>query len=339
MTDFLHPVNHSPELAAALAALRVVAGTAGLALAAPPTPLTGGFWAEMWTLDLAGTDGAIADRVVLRLAPNADHALWETTMQRAVAEQGFPTPRILAAGTPTATAGPWSVMELATGHPLMAGLSGAGAIAKLPRLARALPRQLATAAAQLHALDPGPVSDALTAAIGQPVGLDGLIQHLRDRLATIGAGELASHLDALLNTRAAPGPDVVCHGDLHPFNVLTDHGRLTVLDWTASQIAEREYDLSYTALLVSSPPLSVPGSVRPVINGAARWLARRFLTEYARLTPSHTVDAARLAWFHRLHTIRILMEVAEWEATGSVDDHGDHPWLIMRPSLEAGLRS
>ncbi len=331
------PVNTSPEFAAALDALRHRAGTVELALAAAPTPLTGGFWAEMWILDLTATNGALPDRVVLRLAPNAEHARWETTVQRAVAEQGFPTPSILAAGAASETVGPWSVMQLATGHPLMAGLSGAGAIAKLPHLARALPRQLATAAAQLHALDPGPVRDALTAATGQPVGLDGLIEHLGARLTTIGAVALGAHLDALVSTRPSPGPEVVCHGDLHPFNVLTDGGRLTVLDWTAAQIAEREYDLSFTSLLVSSPPLSVPGPVRPAINGAARWLARRFLTEYARCAPSHAVDEARLAWYHRLHTIRILMEVAEWEAVDPLDDHRGHPWLIMRASLEDDL--
>ena len=338
MTDSPHPVNTSPELGAALDALRNLAGTTALALAAPPSPLTGGFWAQMWTLDLAGTGGAIPDRVVLRLAPNAEHAVWETTVQRAVSEQGFPTPRILVAGAPTKTTGPWSVMDLATGHPLMAGLSGAGAIAKLPQLARALPRQLATAAAQLHALDPAPVRDALVAAIGTPVGIDGLIEHLSARLDAVAASRLRSHLRALVRTQPSLGSEVVCHGDLHPFNVLIDDGRLTVLDWTAAQIADREYDLSFTSLLVSTPPLAAPAPMRPAINGAARWLARRFMKEYARLAPSHTIDGVRLAWYHRLHVVRILTEVAEWEAVGPLDAHRGHPWLIMRAALERELR-
>jgi len=119
------------------------------------------FWAEMWTLPLTQPAGPLPARVVLRLAPDAQAAARKTAVQAAVAAQGYPTPLIHASETANGDLRAWSVMDFATGQPLLAGLNGLRALTSLPRLATGLPDTLARAAVELHQLDPEPVEAEL----------------------------------------------------------------------------------------------------------------------------------------------------------------------------------
>ncbi|MEQ1702352.1 MAG: hypothetical protein ABMA25_19755, partial [Ilumatobacteraceae bacterium] len=49
------------------------------------------------------------------------------------------------------------------------------------------------------------------------------------------------------------------------------------------------------------------------------------------------VNPERLAWGHAVHALRALVEIASWEAANQIDERAGHPWLAMRPSLEAHL--
>ena len=60
---------------------------------------------------------------------------------------------------------------------------------------------------------------------------------------------------------------VVCHGDLHPFNILDHGGALVVVDWTGAVVADPCFDLAFTELLLANPPLALPKQLAPV--GAA----------------------------------------------------------------------
>jgi aminoglycoside phosphotransferase (APT) family kinase protein len=127
---------------------------------------------------------------------------------------------------------------------------------------------------------------------------------------------------------------VITHGDLHPFNVLADGEHLTLLDWTAAQIADRAYDLAFTALLVASPPLDAPPALRPVIGAAARQLSRRFLARYQHHSGT-PLDRERLGWFTTMHATRILCDVADWQSAAAVDRRDDHPWHGLAGSMGA----
>ena len=128
-------------------------------------------------------------------------------------------------------------------------------------------------------------------------------------------------------------PLVVCHGDLHPFNVLADGDQTVVLDWTAGQIAHPAYDLAFTHLLLADPPLNAPKAVRPIINAAARRIANRFITTYRKIAP-HPIDPVTLDWYRGLQGCRILTDLAGWRAAGELDAHHGHPWLAMEASLK-----
>ena len=144
-----------------LAALRA-SGAPDLEFDGLPSHLSGGFWADMWTLRTTeGTRAHLPAKLVLRFAPDAQMAVWETAFQAGVAEQGFPTPQIRAFNLePRVNRRPWCVMDHADGTPLLGGLNGLRAVAAFPRLATGLPDTLARAAAALHRLDTQPVEAA-----------------------------------------------------------------------------------------------------------------------------------------------------------------------------------
>jgi aminoglycoside phosphotransferase (APT) family kinase protein len=130
---------------------------------------------------------------------------------------------------------------------------------------------------------------------------------------------------------------VICHGDLHPFNLLLDaDGIVTVLDWSASLIAPRAYDIAFTSLLLTEPPASLPGPLRRVVRGIGRRLAARFLRsdeQYSQVK----IEPETLAHLHAVVCLRALVEVAHWVAGGVVDERGGHPWLTNGASFASRL--
>jgi aminoglycoside phosphotransferase (APT) family kinase protein len=225
------------------------------------------------------------------------------------------------------------VMDLATGDPLLGGLDGAGAIAALPRLARRLPDALAEAMASLHRLDPAPVRARITEAGTGGLGLDAVVAGHRSAALACGRDDLVAVADWLIAHPPAPSPEVVCHGDLHPFNLLVDAGgNVTVLDWSAGVVAPAAYDVAFTGLLLAEPPVAVPRVLRPFVRGAGRWLARRFRRAYTRRTGVE-VDQASLRWFEAVVCMRALIEVAGWVAASVTEDRRGHPWLESGPAF------
>ena len=57
---------------------------------------------------------------------------------------------------------------------------------------------------------------------------------------------------------------------------------MTVLDWSTALLAPRAHDVGFTSLLLSEPPLRVPGWQRPLVRLSGRVLARRFVRDYQR---------------------------------------------------------
>lgn len=125
----------------------------------------------------------------------------------------------------------------------------------------------------------------------------------------------------------------MCHGDLHPFNLLVDtDGTVTVLDWSAGLLAPGTYDVAFTGLLLAEPPVSVPRLLRPLVRRAGGWLAGRFRRAYSRHMGVE-LDADALRWFEGVVCLRALVEVAGWVTAGVADERGGHPWLVSGPAF------
>ena len=152
-----------------------------------------------------------------------------------------------------------------------------------------------------------------------------MLESLRTTADALGRADLAAAAAWLQAHRPDAEPVVVCHGDMHPFNLLVDdRGATTVLDWSAAMLAPGTYDLGFTSLVVASPPLVVPRALRPVIAAAGRALSRRFVRAYERAA-GRPVDRASLAWHQGVVCVRALVEVAGWVAAGTIEGRDGHP--------------
>ena len=309
----------------------------GTTLTADPDPLAGGFWAAMYRLRLSGQPPSVPDDVVFRIAPDGAMGAKELAVQRTLAEQGFPTPPIRLSGpADEEVAGAWSVMDFADGSSPLSDLNGFGALRGARGLLRDLPRLLAAAMAGLHALDPGPTSAEVSAAAPSVAWRAGaLLEHFEVAASTLGRADLVQVVQSLAATRPAGGGEVICHGDLHPFNLLVDtDGHTTVVDWTGAICAEPAYDVAFTALLLANPPLDAPGPLSAVIARVGRVLSGRFVAAYRLLAPEADLEA--IGWYQGLHGARILLDAAAHEAAHGAGRDG-HPFAALVPAATAAV--
>jgi aminoglycoside phosphotransferase (APT) family kinase protein len=320
-----------------LTTLRTVTCIPSLEYTGPTARLTGGFWAELVAFRLTGAPEGLTGELVARVMPDPALARKETIIQADVAAHGFPTPQVRLSGGPETGLGrAFMVMDRADGAPLLDGLDGMGALVSFPRLAARVPDTLATVMAHLHRLDPATVRELLHDG-SAPASVPALISAAGDSAAALGRHDLVGAAEWLAANPPVSEPDVVCHGDLHPFNVLVDaHGRVTVLDWSAALIGSRAYDVAFTSLVLAEPPLVVPRAVRPLLQAAGRWLSRRFVRRYTRDSGTH-IDPASLRWHQGVVCLRALVEVAHWAGAGELDSRRGHPWLVCGPAFAARL--
>ncbi|MFF2751281.1 phosphotransferase family protein [Kitasatospora sp. NPDC058048] len=111
--------------------------------------------------------------------------------------------------------------------------------------------------ARIHALDVA----WPRASIEEPTSRDW--PELAARAAATGqpwAGELASHVETFLaiaqfvDTCERPGPVVLTHGDIQPWNLLAREGRPVVLDWELAGMLDLSGELGSTALSLAKGP-------------------------------------------------------------------------------------
>jgi aminoglycoside phosphotransferase (APT) family kinase protein len=316
--------------------LRAAAGRPDLEYERPPEPLRGGFWAELLTFSLACPPDGWPAELVARLMPDPRPARKETIVQRAVAAAGYPTPLVRASGGPDDGLGrAFIVMDRAAGRPALSGLDGGLTLAVARRVLQ-VPVMLATVMARLHALDPDLVRGELETVREAPVTMPALLAALAWLAGEYGRPDLAGAAGWLADHPPRPAPEVICHGDLHPFNLLDDGGQVTVLDWSTALLASRGYDAGFTSLLLSEPPVRVPGWQRPLLRRFGRVLARRFLRDYQRRAGT-TIEPGELRWYQAVTCLRALVEVAGWVQDGTASAHAGHPWLASGPAFARRL--
>jgi aminoglycoside phosphotransferase (APT) family kinase protein len=297
----------------------------------------GGFWAELFSFSLADPPEAWPAELVARLMPDPGTARKERIVQTAVAGAGFPTPFVRVSGGPDRGLGrAFMVMDRAAGRSALSGLDGTLTPAAVPRLLRQIPGSLAGSMARLHALDPDLVRGELEQVCEVPVTVPGLVSVLARSAAESARPDLARAACWLSDHPPAPAPDVICHGDFHPFNLLADGDRITVLDWSTSLLAPRAYDAAFTTVLLSEPPLRVPGWQRPLILVVGRLMARRFVRGYQQRS-AVTIEPGELRWHQAVVCLRALVEVASWVHQGVADAHAGHPWLLCGPAFARRL--
>jgi aminoglycoside phosphotransferase (APT) family kinase protein len=324
-----------------LQTLRASTGRADLEFAAPPTPLSGGFYAEMVRFRLADPPAALDRDLVARIVPNPAAGAWEATIQRAVADQGFATPAIRLTVDEAGPLGRYLiVMDAIDGQPPMAGL-GIGTIARqIPNLVRHLPDQLARIAADLHSLDAEPLTGQLDALDTPfPKTTAGFIEEQAGYADALSRPDIAAAAQRLVDAEPRSSVRVITHGDLHPFNLLVTADGTSLIDWTVARVAHPGFTLGFTDLMLANPPIPLPKAGTALLRPVGRNIAKRFLSTYRALTDGTpaAVDDENLDWHRKVHALRILVELAGWDANGT-RPAGGHPWLILEPVSLRELR-
>ena len=298
-------------------------------------PMSGGFWASMHRVRVTGQPDGVPAEVVVRFAPHSMMGAKEAEVQRAVAGQGFATPRVWLSYPDAVRDGWWSVMDFCSGPPLLSDLDGVAVLRGAPRLYRSVPNQLAVTMAALHRLNPQPITSAVRRAAPDVAwSVPDVLAGIRSDAADVGRTDVVAAVDRLGATRPQPERKVVCHGDLHPLNILDADGGPVVLDWTGAVHAEPAYDVAFTELLLANPPIALPRSTAAAVRFAGRLLARRFIAAYARANPD--VSLANVGWFRALHSARVIVDVTALRARHG-PDAGGHPWRFMAPIAATSL--
>lgn len=289
---------------------RVVSTACGLpvTLAGPPTRLSGGFWAQIWGVELTEAPPPFDRPMVLRIRPDRTAGLREAVVQRVVAEVGFPTPRVLTAGTVNGLREAYIVMERINGRTPLGGLRLGPELVGLPKLLRHLPTMLATTANSLHQVNPELLRSALIEAGIESLQSNNPFRPSVERAAIecppAGFAKLIQWLD---DHTPVHGAGVICHGDLHPLNVLVDdRGATWLLDWTTATIGPREMDIGLTAGLLRCAPIDVPKPLRPIVQRITNRLAESFIDKAGRTA---ALDRAAVDWWEALQHGRCLAEL------------------------------
>lgn len=271
-----------------------------------PAQIFGGFDTAIFGFALA-SDTRHAGRYVVRIfrsPEDATRAADEAALQGAIASLGFPAPAIIAFEAASDVLGaPFIVMARIPGVVMLDALIG-------PRMG-AMAALLGRTHAQLHALDASAFRRAAEAAGGRgPASADGFLQ---ERAAAIERCRLDGLRPALAwlekHRPPARAPDVICHGDFHPLNVLVQDGEVTgVVDWGWVAIAPAEFDVGSTIALLNYAPVSLPRALLPLVRFLRGMITRRYLRAYTALRP---LDPGALRYYEALRLTDFLAEAGE----------------------------
>jgi aminoglycoside phosphotransferase (APT) family kinase protein len=278
-----------------------------LEFAERPTRLTGGFDTQIFAFRLGGAPRVFAGPLILRLL-DAHHeptrALRERATQNALADLGYPAPRVLlASADDSLLGGAFLIMQRVAGQPLPKG--GIGAMASV----------LADLHARLHDVDPVAFLRAVTHEGLEPRSFmfDAHLAQLADRASRGGLGGLEDGLEWLARRRPPrPEPRAVCHGDFHPYNILMADGGVTgVLDWPHAIVADPAFDVATTLVILKLVPMKVaalPARLRWLANAARPLLVGGYLRRYRRRRP---LDREKLAYYEAAACMKALVRAGE----------------------------
>jgi aminoglycoside phosphotransferase (APT) family kinase protein len=268
-----------------------------------PTPVTGGFDTRIFSFKLKGASNELSRPLILRLfkVSSQNRAIFESAVQNAVVDAGYPAPQVFFTCTDESVlGGSFMIMEFIHGQTMV----------NMP--VENVPEMLAKTHLHLHSIDADSVRNSLEVA-----GIHQERYSIEDRL-----GWLVEQIESPSFEWLQPGlrwivknrpedPDrlVVCHGDFHPINILTKDGEVSgVVDWSSFLVCDPAYDIGITKVLVTVAALSIFPEVPKVY-----WVQfiNRYYDYYQRECP---VDPVHVEYYEAFRCLKALLEGAEGHA-------------------------
>ncbi len=308
-----------------LAHLRAESGMDTTAFADNPVRLLGGFDTLIFAFNLAGVTNELAGPLVIRLfseTGGAGQARKETVFQNAMADAGYPVPRVVIPGGERKIGGrPFNVMERVQGHSLMEEMMGD------PEATARVIDQLAHTQSELHTAPSSGVADSLreSGIAAEEFRIVGQLRYVQRCIADPALTHLEPIVAWLIENRPDERDELsICHGDFHPGNVMVDGGRVSgVLDWPGALLADAEYDVAITLVLMTvAGPSLVPDAPPGVFDA----FAAAHLDSYSR---RRTLDAERLRYYRAQRTIRAFIRGTAARTPGvdpELAPRDQYPW-------------
>ena len=296
--------------------IRDAVGDDAVEFAEAPAPISRGFDTEIQMLRLSGAPPELDAPLVARIFRDGEtgRPAFETAVQNAIADQGYPAPRVfLHDSGENAIGRPIMLMQRMPGVPLLDVLGPSPILWRLPGL-------VSRAAAALHALDPEPLRRAFNE-LGQvdratPEGVERSTREVVERLGHASLLQLADWLEE--NRPSRDLPQVICHNDFHPINLMADGGRVSgVVDWSTATLGPAELDLGVSHVIVNEGPIEdigLPRPAVPLIRLYRIWAGRRIDREYEKL---RSVDWDLVGYYEVLRVFHAFSEIAKTRAGGS----------------------
>ena len=272
-----------------------------------PSRISGGFDTRIFAFRLSGAPPAFAGSLILRLLDrhhDPARAMRERATQNALVELGYPAPGVLFAGIDAAPlGGAFLIMERLAGKPLPE--------VRLLGMARVV----ADLQARLHDLD----ADAFLRRLArddlapQSFTFDAHLEQLANRVERFSLAGLAPGIEWLRQRQPTPGGrGAVCHGDFHPYNILMAADRVTgVLDWPHAVVADPEFDVATTLVILKLVPMEVSDLSAPfrwLANAARPLLVAAYLRGYRH---RRELDRGKVAYYEAAACMKVLVRAGE----------------------------
>ena len=297
-----------------------------LAWSEPPVRLPGGFETEIFAVRLKHAPGAFARPLIVRVFRefhDRDRPRWETAVLNAIADMGYPAPRVLMTVTDESLLGHrFIVMERMPGVTLAEGFEGLGRgrnarelltlLWRMPQMLRQVTTKMAEAQARLHELPVEPLLDALRSQglSSDAVTFAARLERIRKIIERENFGGLQPALSWLLDHRPAePVWRSICHGDFQPFNILFDAGTVTgVIDWGRVSVGDPAQDVGASMAVMAAVPIEAPRLLQGIFYGIIRVARRRYYRAYCRL---RSLDTEKVRYYQGFRCMEELVFVAD----------------------------
>jgi aminoglycoside phosphotransferase (APT) family kinase protein len=224
-----------------------------------------------------------------------DDTAREALLQDHASSQCLPVPGVVA----------WGSSRSVLGRPFVLTPWSEGTAFAM-RSIRRVPEQLAETMTALHDLPADDIAGKLAGCgwTRQRMSSLGVLDDV-DRYATELNDPDLTNATTWLRTHAPSfGACVVCHGDLHPLNLLYDRDRVTaILDWELARLADPAFDVARTAMLLRMAPYPMAKIARRLLAPLAERLASAFVDAYRA---RRSLDDTSLLWHDVLHCVRTL---------------------------------
>ena len=258
-----------------------------------PRRLMKGMTAEVWTFALRDVPAPWSGPLVIRLLPKwtrPEQPRLEAAVQDAVADCGFPAPKVLLVDDRGAALGDMFVVtQLCPGRPALGGSDAARFAAALPKLVTRWPATIASVALRLHGCGPDTVS-----AHAESRGIDPSLLSVQRHLTYIAKWLASSQSGGRPASKwlfdhqpPAPRRPSIIHGDLWPANVLMRGRELTgVVDWERAVIGDPALEVGFAKVGFSllPAPARIPPPIREGVAAAGISIANRIESSYNQVT-------------------------------------------------------